>query len=207
MHTGVSVAVGDIDVAFRRERRVRATAERTTAHRWCGLSRRADDEENTAVRRALPHAVIAVVGAVEISVRADIQAVRIAEHSLSPRAQEAAIAIEHDHRVRAAIEQVHLFGSVPRQLPQPPPATTLRATFPTPCQFDSGIRRFPEYRPLPSVLAVPPRYRPRRARKSAIRCRHRSLVRTALFTTTRGSHPCWTSSTACTSAAPTTARS
>jgi len=34
--------------------------------------------------------------------------VRAREHPLAPRAQEVALAVEHDHRVLAAIEHIHV---------------------------------------------------------------------------------------------------
>ena len=50
--------------------------------------------------------VVAIIGQPEGVVRGHVQAVGAAEHALAPRAQKVAVAIEHDHRVRAAIERV-----------------------------------------------------------------------------------------------------
>src|SRR5579871_159646 len=51
--------------------------------------------------------MVAVVGTIEGVVRPDMQAVRVAEELLPPAVDKAAVAIEDDHRVRAAVEQQH----------------------------------------------------------------------------------------------------
>ena len=63
---------------------------------------------------ALAHGVIAVVGAVEIVVRVDVQAVRAAKQPLAPALDEAAVAVQHHHRVLAAIEHVDAVLAVDR---------------------------------------------------------------------------------------------
>ena len=64
--------------------------------------------------RALAHRVVAVVGAVEIVVRVDVQAVRALEQALAPALEEVAVAIEHHHRMLAAIEDVDVVLAVDR---------------------------------------------------------------------------------------------
>src|SRR5262249_35715432 len=54
----------------------------------------------------LAHGVVAVVGAVELVVGIDVEAVGAPEEALAPAPDEVAVAVEHDHRVVAAIEHV-----------------------------------------------------------------------------------------------------
>ena len=50
--------------------------------------------------------MVAVVGAVERVVAVDVDAVRAAEQAFAPGAQEVAVAVEHHHRMLAAVEDV-----------------------------------------------------------------------------------------------------
>src|SRR6185503_18322530 len=102
----VAVAVAHVDVTARRKRRVRAAVEGRAAHVGRRLPRHAKLEQHLALGGALPHHVPAVVGAVEDVVRVDVQPVRARKGSLAPRADEVALAVEHDHRVLAAVEYV-----------------------------------------------------------------------------------------------------
>ena len=66
----------------------------------------ADLEQHLAVERALAHGVVAVVGAIDGVVWPHVDAVRAMESALAPRFDEVALAVEHDHRVLAAVEDV-----------------------------------------------------------------------------------------------------
>ena len=112
VHARIAVAVGDIDLALGRQRRVRAAMERLAAHEGRRLAGHTDGELDLAGGRASAHGVIAVIGAVEIVVRIDVQAVRALEDALAPGAQEVALAVEHHHGVLAAIEHVDLVLAV-----------------------------------------------------------------------------------------------
>ena len=112
VHARIAVAVGNVDLALGRQRRVRAAMERLAAHEGRGLAGHADGEVDLALGRAAAHAVVAVVGAVEVVVRIDVQAVRALEDALAPGAQEVALPIEHHHGVLAAIEDVDLVLAV-----------------------------------------------------------------------------------------------
>jgi hypothetical protein len=50
--------------------------------------------------------VVAVIGAIEIVVGIDVQAVRAREQAFAETPDEIAVAVEHDHRMLAAIEDV-----------------------------------------------------------------------------------------------------
>ncbi len=82
--------------------------ERLAAHVWRRLAGDADLEQDLALERALAHGVVAVVGAVECLVRADVDAVRVPEHALAPGSKKIPLAVEHHHRVFAAVEDVDL---------------------------------------------------------------------------------------------------
>src|SRR5581483_11798555 len=84
------------------------------AHIGRGLVRDADGEQHLAVGGAFAHGVIAIVGAIEIVVGVDMQAVGALEQAFAPALDEIAVAIEHDHRVLAAIEDVDAVLAVDR---------------------------------------------------------------------------------------------
>ena len=71
-----------------------------------GPPRNADFEQDLAAQRAFAHGVVAVIGAVQGLVRADMQPVRPVEQVFAPRIQQIAVAVEHHHRVLAAIEDI-----------------------------------------------------------------------------------------------------
>ena len=77
-----------------------------------GLVGHADGQQHLAVGRDLADRVVAVVGAVERVVAVDMDAVRAAEQAFAPRAQEVAVAVEHHHRMLAAIEDIDVVLAV-----------------------------------------------------------------------------------------------
>ena len=102
----VAVAVRDVEIALRGQRGVRAAMERLAAHvgpRAPGMPMR---QEHLAVERAVADGVVAVVGQPQRVVGRHVDAVRAVEDALAPGAQEVALAVEDDHRVRAAVERV-----------------------------------------------------------------------------------------------------
>ena len=112
VHLGVAVAVGHVDLALGRQRGVGAAAERLPAHERRRLAGHAEGHQHAAVERAFPHAMRAVVGAEDRVVRRHVHAVRAREHAFAPRAQEIAGAVEHDHRMFAAVEHVDVVVAV-----------------------------------------------------------------------------------------------
>ena len=64
--------------------------------------------------RAFAHGVVAVVGAIEIVVSVDVQPVRAGEQSFAPARHEIAVAVEHHHRMGAAVEEVDAVLAVDR---------------------------------------------------------------------------------------------
>ena len=93
---------------------MRAAVERLAAHvrRW--LTGNADRQQHLAFKRALSHAMVTVVRAVERLVGTDVQAMRAMKHTLAPGPQELAVAIEHHHRVLATVEDVDTVLAVHR---------------------------------------------------------------------------------------------
>ena len=102
----VAVAVGDVEVALRRQRGVGAAVERLAAHIGRRLAGDADRQQHLAVEGALADRVVAVVGQPDRLVRRHVDAVRPREDALAPGAQQVAVAVEHEHRVLAAVEGV-----------------------------------------------------------------------------------------------------
>src|ERR1700730_1657168 len=70
----IAIAVGDIDVTLRRECGMRAAMKWAAAHEWSGLARYTDFKQWSAVERALAHAMIAIVRAVDGLIRTDVDA-------------------------------------------------------------------------------------------------------------------------------------
>src|SRR6185295_12871177 len=89
---GIAVAVRDIDLALRRQRGVGAAVKRLAAHERRRLVRDADREQHLAIGGALAHGVVAVVGAIQIVVGIDVQAVRAVEQVFAPAGDEIALA-------------------------------------------------------------------------------------------------------------------
>ena len=109
---GVAVAVGDVDLALRRQRGMGAAAERTAAHERRRLAGYAEGHQHLAVERAFAHAMRAVIGAEDRVVGRHVHAVRARENALAPRPQEVAVPVEHDHRVFAAVEHIDIVVAV-----------------------------------------------------------------------------------------------
>ena len=59
-----------------------------------------------AVERAVSNGAVAVIGQPDRVVRRHVHAVRAIENVLAPRLQEVALAVQHHHRMRAAIEAI-----------------------------------------------------------------------------------------------------
>ena len=114
VHAGIAIAVGDVDLALRRQRGVGAAMERLAAHERRRLVRDADGQQHLAVGGAFAHGVVAVIGAIEIVVGVDVQAVGAGEQAFAPAAQEIAVAVEHHHRMVAAVEDVDAVLAVDR---------------------------------------------------------------------------------------------
>src|SRR5260370_24514109 len=104
--TGIAIAVRDIDLALRRQRGVGAAVKRLAAHERRRLVRDADGQQPLAAGRALAHRMYANVGAGASSVCVDVQPVRAAEQVFAPASDKIAFAVEHDHRMGAAVEDV-----------------------------------------------------------------------------------------------------
>src|SRR5580700_4356866 len=106
---GVAVTVRDVDFALWRQRRVGAAVERLAAHIRRRLAWDAELQQHLAVfEPAFAHEMAAIVGQVDRLVPADMDAVRAGILSLAPGAQEITLAIEHHHRMVAAIEDVDI---------------------------------------------------------------------------------------------------
>src|SRR5262252_1158951 len=82
------------------------------AHEGRRLARNSNGELDPSRGGALAHGVIAVVGAIERVVCIDVEAVRAAEHTLPPGAQEISLAVEHHHGMLPAVENVNLVLAV-----------------------------------------------------------------------------------------------
>ena len=116
VHAGVAVAVRDEHLAAARDRdvghhieRAGRVQDRRFADPEAGLGRPrgvAQRHQELAVGRELAHGVVEVVGAPDMVVPVDEDAVRARENALAPGIQEAAVLVEHDHRMGAAIEDV-----------------------------------------------------------------------------------------------------
>jgi predicted aminopeptidase len=80
--------------------------ERLPAHVWGRFAGDAECQQHLALERALADGVVAIVGQPDRIVRRHEDAVCTREKSFSERAEEIAVAVEHDHRVFAAIENI-----------------------------------------------------------------------------------------------------
>ena len=83
-----------------------AAVERLAAHIGRRLAGDADRQQHLAVERALADRVVAVIGQPDRVVRRHEDAVRAQEHALAPAPQEIALAVEHAHRMLAAVEGI-----------------------------------------------------------------------------------------------------
>lgn len=109
----ILIAVGDVNISLRRQRRVRATIEWISAECGSGGLGRSDRHQELAVRRALAHGVAEVIGEVEQIAGPDAGPKGIGNADvLSPRAKKFPVPIEHDDRVSAPGEHVHIVLAV-----------------------------------------------------------------------------------------------
>jgi len=77
--------------------------KRLAAHERRRLVRDADGQQHLAVGRALAHGVVAVIGAIEMVVGIDVQAVGAIEQAFAPAPEEIPLAVQHHHRMVAAV--------------------------------------------------------------------------------------------------------
>jgi hypothetical protein len=109
----VAIAVRDVDVArARAQRHMGRAVEGLAAVQRGRLVRVADREEELSFWSELADRVMQVVSEPESAVGTDRDPVRAPEHSLPPRAQEASLAVEHDHGVGTPVEHVHVVPGV-----------------------------------------------------------------------------------------------
>jgi hypothetical protein len=120
VNAGVAVAVRDVNFIPRRQCGVGAAVERLSAHKRRGLAWNAELEQNLAVQGDLAHEVAPVVGQEHRVVRRYVDAVRSRILTLTPRPQEIAFPVEHDHRVLAAIEDIDIVFGVDTDPRRPP---------------------------------------------------------------------------------------
>src|SRR5262245_1380823 len=155
VHAAVAVAVRDVEITLRPDREIRGTVE---AVGWLrdrhvvlavvagvrGLVHGTQGHQELALRRELPHGVVAVVGAVEALVGADGDAVgAIGELALAPRAQELAVAVVCDDRVVTAADEVDAVLGIDRHARHVAVRVALRQLLPA---LDHLIRQCPRSR-------------------------------------------------------------
>jgi hypothetical protein len=99
---------------------VGAAVERLTAHKGRRLARHAELQQDLPIQRDLADKMPAVVGEEHCVVLGHMNPMRPRVLSLTPGAQKVAVAIEHHHRVVAAIENVDIVAAV-----HPDPANLL----------------------------------------------------------------------------------
>src|SRR5438105_4417457 len=109
-----------------------------TAVEWIAAHERrrpvwnADGQENLAIGRAFAHGVVAVIGAIEIVFGIDGEPMRAGEHPLAPACDEITLAVEHDHRMDAPVEDVDAVLAVDcngSHIGEFPPLRQLRPVF------------------------------------------------------------------------------
>jgi hypothetical protein len=105
---GIAVAVGDVDLAFRRQSRMGAAVERFAAHIRRRPAGNAELQEHLAVERAFADEMPAIIGQVNRFVRSHMDAMRPRILALTPGAQKITLAIEHHDRVFAAVEHIDI---------------------------------------------------------------------------------------------------
>ncbi len=91
---------------------MRAAVEGLAAHVGSRFPGHAELQQDLALGRAFAHHVAAVIRQVEDVVGVDVQAVRAWILALAPGAQEVAFAVEHHHRVLAAVENIDIILAV-----------------------------------------------------------------------------------------------
>src|SRR3989338_3621626 len=104
MDAGIAVAVGDIDLVFRREGDVGAAIEGLAALVGRRLSGYSQGHQDLSIERALAHRVIPVVGQVDSVVRTHRDAVGALEEPFAPGTEKVSVAIKDDDRVLAPAE-------------------------------------------------------------------------------------------------------
>ena len=124
VNTRVPVAVRDVQRPVRRYRNVRRPVERLPAERLRHVVRIAQRHQQLALRRPLPHRMIADVRRVNAAVRPRLDVVRRAELTLAPVVDHIARRVQHDYRMCAPV--VHEDAVLPvnryphRVIPLPP---------------------------------------------------------------------------------------
>ena len=127
MHSSVSVAIRDVEVPVSRDREIRRTVEgrraaddrrevRPVVSAFGRLPRvLTKGEQKLSVGGELAHGMSCVVGAPDRIVGSDRDAVRPhGEHAFAPRADEASIALVHEHRMLGAAEEIDASFGVDR---------------------------------------------------------------------------------------------
>jgi hypothetical protein len=99
---------------------VGAAVERLTAHKGRRFAGHAELQQDFPIERDLADKMPAVIGEEHRVVWGHMDTVRPRELALTPGAQKVAVAIEHHHRVVAAIENVDIVAAV-----HPDPANLL----------------------------------------------------------------------------------
>jgi hypothetical protein len=89
-----------------------APVQRVAAHIRGRFARHADLQQHPAFEGHVTDGVIAVVGAPQRVIRRDMDAVRAGEQALAPGSQEIAGAIEDDHRMLAAAEDIDVVAAI-----------------------------------------------------------------------------------------------
>ena len=82
--------------------------ERLAAHVGRRLAGDAEGQQDLAFERALADRMVAVVGQPDRIVGRHEYAMRAGEQPFAERAEEVAVAVEHDHRMLAAIEDIDI---------------------------------------------------------------------------------------------------
>src|SRR5689334_9235040 len=80
VNASVTIAVGNINLPFGRQRTMRASIERLVAHERRRLVRNADSQKELSFRSELAHGVIRGIGTVDRVVGADVYAMGSFEH-------------------------------------------------------------------------------------------------------------------------------
>jgi len=113
VNTGIAVAVGYVEFGcLRVQGNVGATVEGVSAHEGRRLAADAQGEDDGAVKFALAHGVVAVVGQIDAVVGPHRDAVSPRVDTLAPGAEEITVLFEDDHRVLAPVENVYVFLGV-----------------------------------------------------------------------------------------------
>src|SRR5712691_2447284 len=116
MDSAIAIAIRDIQMPGDwRYCHVRRTVEGIALPFGGRIIGAAQGHEQLAIQGKFLHRMYAVIHTVDHIIRADMDAMRAgAEHPLAPGAQEVAVAIKDNHRVLAAVEDVHVVLGVHR---------------------------------------------------------------------------------------------